>query len=164
MGELKMGLEIERKFLVEKGFVDGLSGGFRMKQGYIDTVGLSSVRARIKGDRGFLTIKGPRTEDGLSRPEYEYEIPLQDATQIVDSLCGDRVIEKTRYELRNGSHLWEIDIFQGKNSGLILAEVELTEIDEDVVIPGWVVAEVTGDVRFYNSRLSEHPWPFQEGN
>jgi adenylate cyclase len=163
MGVLNMGLEIERKFLVDKGFADGLSGGFRIKQGYIETVGLTSVRARIKGEEGFLTIKGALTEDGLSRSEYEYEIPLQDADQIVDSLCGDRVIEKTRYELRNGSHLWEIDIFHGKNEGLILAEVELTEVDEDVAIPGWIVEEVTGDLRFYNSRLAEHPWPLWEG-
>ena len=115
MGVLNMGWEIERKFLVEKGFADGLSGGFRMKQGYIGTVDLTTVRARTRGERGFLTIKGALTEDGLSRPEYEYEIPLQDANQIIDSLCGDRVVEKTRYELRIGGHLWEIDIFHEKN-------------------------------------------------
>lgn len=153
-----MAQEIERKFLINLDFASELVGGTRIRQGYIDTVGLTSVRARARGNRAYLTIKGPSTDDGLSRSEFEYEIPPADAEQIIDSLCGKRVIDKTRYEITFADKIWEIDIFHGLNSGLVLAEVELTAIDERVEIPDWILKEVTGDIRYYNSRLTESPW------
>lgn len=154
-----MGLEIERKFLVDPSIIKNLPEGSLVKQGYIKTADLTTVRARIRGSRGYITIKGASSENGLSRSEFEYEIPLSDARNIIDTLCGNRIIEKTRHIVRHGNHDWEVDVYHGSNKGLIIAEVELSETGEAVVIPNWVLKEVTGDIRYYNSRLSESPWP-----
>lgn len=153
-----MAEEIERKFLVDLDFAAELVGGARLKQGYLDTVGQATVRARIRGNNAYLTIKGPSSADGLSRSEFEYEIPPGDAEQIIQTLCGDRVIDKTRYEIEYAGKIWEVDVFHGNNSGLIIAEIELKTVDEEVKIPDWISREVTGDSRYYNSRLTESPW------
>lgn len=153
-----MAQEIERKFLADPEYAAELVGGTRIKQGYIDTVGLNTVRARIKGDRAYLTVKGQPTDDGLSRSEFEYEIPLDDAEQIIRELCGDRIIDKTRFEIRHADNVWELDVFHGDNTGLVIAEIELTAPDDRVEIPDWILKEVTGDIRYYNSRLTEFPW------
>ena len=154
-----MGVEIERKFLVKRERLPELTGGTPVKQGYLPTDGLVSVRPRVKGGAGFLTVKGPSTEDGLSRAEFEYPIPLEDAEAMLDGLCADRTVMKTRYEIVVGGRLWEIDVFGGANEGLIIAEVELDRADEDIDLPEWAGTEVTGDVRFFNQRLADRPWP-----
>lgn len=154
-----MGLEIERKFLVDPKFVKNLRSGFLIRQGYLETVGLVTVRARIKGNIGFLTLKGEPEGNGMIRSEFEYEIPISDARQIIDTLCGNRIIEKTRFELVMGTAHWEIDVFHGKNDGLVIAEIELEEPGISIEVPEWVVTEVTGDFRYHNSRLSQYPWP-----
>ncbi|MDF1567560.1 MAG: CYTH domain-containing protein [Spirochaetaceae bacterium] len=153
-----MATEIERKFLVDAQRLPSLPTGLQMKQGYIRTESFTSVRARIKGPQGFLTVKGPSSEDGLSRLEYEYPIPLDDAHSIIDNLCDGGIVEKTRYEIPFGGWNWEVDFFTGANSGLIIAEVELTASDSKIQIPDWAVQEVTGDIRYYNLRLAEFPW------
>ncbi len=151
-----MGVEIERKFLVEENLLPPLHNGVYIAQGYIQTVDHTAVRARVKGSKGFLTLKG-RTQ-GMSRLEYEYEIPLDDARAIIQELCAGKSIEKTRYEVQMGKHVWEIDIFSGENAGLIVAEVELTSETEEVVLPAWARQEVTDQARFYNINLIEHPY------
>jgi len=154
-----MATEIERKFLVDAHRLPPLPTGQMVKQGYIRTESSVSVRARIKGSHGYLTVKGPSSEDGLSRLEYDYPIPLDDAHSIIDNLCDGGIVEKTRYELPFGGWNWEVDFFTGANSGLIIAEVELTASDSKIHIPGWAIQEVTGDIRYYNLRLAESPWP-----
>jgi len=151
--------EIERKFLVNPDLLETLSGGTLLRQGYLETSEITTVRVRIKGDRGFLSVKGPPDESGMVRLEFEYEIPLTDAQTIIDTLCGDRVLEKVRHVLRIGEHDWEVDVFHGRNTGLILAEVELGGINESVQYPEWIECEVTGDERYYNRRLIDNPWP-----
>jgi len=157
-GDSLMPLEIERKFLVKPGFQESLANGTMVRQGYLETTGSSTVRVRIKGEKGFLTIKGPSDERGLVRSEFEYEIPSADAHSIIDTLCGSRVLEKVRYLLPVGRHVWEVDVFHGLNAGLVVAEVELKSADESFQLPEWADAEVTGDPRYYNSRLVENPW------
>ncbi len=154
-----MGVEIERKFLVDTGWLPELPDGHLMKQGYIRTGSFTSVRARIKGSSGYLTLKGKSSDDGLSRSEFEYEIPLTDAQDIIDELCNGGTVEKTRYELKIGKFLWELDIFSGANLGLVLAEVELPDLEASVQMPEWAIEEVTGDVRYYNLNLATSPWP-----
>lgn len=153
-----MATEIERKFLVDAHRLPSLPIGQMVKQGYIRTESFISVRARIKGLQGFLTVKGPSSEDGLSRLEYEYPIPLDDAHSIIDNFCDGGIVEKTRYEIPYGGWIWEVDFFTGANSGLIMAEVELTASDLIIQIPDWAIQEVTGDIRYYNLRLAESPW------
>jgi CYTH domain-containing protein len=154
-----MPLEIERKFLVNPGLIGHLPEGTLLRQGYLETTGNVTVRTRTAGSRGYLTIKGPSTDDGLSRMEFEYEIPAEEAAVIIESLCGPRVLEKVRHEIRHGNRLWEVDVFQGSNSGLVMAEVELERTGTAVEIPVWAVKEVTGDERYYNRRLVDHPRP-----
>lgn len=154
----QMQLEIERKFLVKPGHQEILLHGTLVRQGYLETTGSSTVRVRIKGDKGFLTIKGPSDLGGLVRSEFEYEIPLTDAHTMIDTLCGVRVLEKTRYLVPLGRHTWEVDVFHGLNSGLVMAEVEMSSVDEAVELPEWVDADVTGDPRYYNSSLVRNPW------
>jgi adenylate cyclase len=153
-----MAIEIERKFLVDAHRLPSLPPGHLVKQGYIRTESFISVRARIKGLQGFLTVKGPSSEDGLSRLEYEYPIPLDDAHSIIDNLCDGGIVEKTRYEIPYGGWIWEVDVFTGSNRGLIIAEVELTASDLKIQIPDWAIQEITGDIRYYNLRLAESPW------
>jgi len=113
---------------------------------------------RVANEEAFLTLKGPSTDGGLSRSEYEYKIPPADAHAMLDELCGDAVIEKKRYSLVHVSHTWEIDIFSGLNSGLVVAEVELRNIEEEPVIPEWIASEVSGQVEYYNSALAVKPF------
>lgn len=154
-----MGIEIERKYLVEPELLPELTGGKLVKQGYIATESFNSVRARIKGGQGYLTIKGPSSEDGLSRSEYEYEIPLADAHHIINEICDGGIVEKTRYELQVGFFLWEVDVFSGTNEGLVMAEVELPDVSAVPELPAWACRELTGDVRYYNMNLARHPRP-----
>lgn len=155
-----MGQEIERKFLVNAARLGELTDGEVMRQGYIDTMSLATVRARIAGNRGWLTLKGGNR--GGVRSEFEYEIPVEDARQIIDELCRGPVIAKTRYRREYRGYTWEIDVFEGDNAGLVVAEVELGAVTEDPPLPDWVTAEVTSDPRYYNSQLARHPfrqWP-----
>ena len=151
-----MSVEIERKFLVpDSGFLSGLQGE-RLTQGYIASTAHATVRVRIAGERAWLTLKG-RTE-GVSRREFEYEIPLAHAEACIAELVSDPVIDKVRYRVAHNSHLWEVDVFHGDNAGLVLAEIELTRDDECFECPPWLGAEVSGDPRYYNSNLAKRPY------
>ena len=155
-----MGQEIERKFLVHAARLGELTGGEVMRQGYVDTLSLATVRARIAGDRGWLTLKGGNR--GGVRSEFEYQIPVEDARQIIDELCRRPVIAKTRYRREYRGYTWEIDVFEEDNAGLIVAEVELGDVTEEPPLPDWIAEEVTSDPRYYNSQLARHPfrqWP-----
>ncbi len=152
-----MRFEIERKFLVTGDFKSQAYGRSRIRQGYISTAGKATVRVRIRDDKGYLTIKGRANEAGLSRYEFETEIPLQDAEDLM-KLCEPGVIEKTRYLVRSGRYVFEVDEFYGDNEGLVLAEVELSDEQESFEKPGFIGREVTGDRRYYNSRLRTCPY------
>ncbi len=155
-----MAVEVERKFLVDRAALPELSNGQKIVQGYIPTADKTTVRVRVKAEQAFLTLKG--ISNGVSRSEFEYEIPLKDAQQMLDEFCCDSKIEKIRYEISHGQHVWELDIFQGKNDGLIIAEIELSDEDEAFERPNWVAEQVTGDKRYYNSQLIASP--FSEWN
>lgn len=148
--------EIERKFLVrnEDWCVPGT--GIVYRQGYLCTVPERTVRVRLVRDQGFLTVKGVTV--GAARAEYEYEIPAGEATEMLDELCERPLIEKTRFRVEHHGMVWEIDRFAGDNAGLIIAEVELEEEDQVVVLPDWVGKEVTGDRRYYNANLITEPF------
>lgn len=151
-----MGLEIERKFLVSgEQWKDMVEKTMAIKQGYLSTAPERTVRVRTKDNQGFLTIKG-KTQH-LSRTEYEYEIPLKDALSLLQ-LCELHPIEKVRHEVRVGTKLWEVDVFEGVNSGLVLAEVELDSEEEAIEIPSWAGREVSQDLRYFNSYLSQNPF------
>lgn len=126
-------------------------------QGYICSDPDRTVRVRVRGDKGFLTIKGRSSEDGLSRYEWEKEIPVSEAFELM-ALCGSGVIDKTRYLVPFGKHTYEVDVFHGANEGLVLAEIELSDEQEAFEKPSWLGEEVTGEVRYYNSMLSLHPF------
>lgn len=151
-----MATEIERKFLVRGESWRGLAPGVEYCQGYIPTRDHRTVRARIAGTTGYLTLKGPM--QGISRSEFEYEIPVAEARQILDELCDRPLIEKVRYKIPVENHIWELDEFSGDNTGLILAEVELELEKEEFELPDWAGEEVTGDRRYYNSYLVQHPF------
>ena len=148
-----MPLEIERKFLVDaKKLVKlKLSGGERIAQGYLSTEPNKIVRVRIRKNRGFLTIKSANI--GIVRQEFEYEIPLADAEEIL-KLCAPNTLTKIRYKVDYAGHIWEVDIFDGRHKGLILAEVEINSLDEFVKIPDWVGEEVSHNPRYFNSNLA----------
>jgi adenylate cyclase len=150
-----MGVEIERKFLVTGTAWKALAAGVHTRQGYLSIARHRTVRVRIAGDRGFLTIKG-KTQ-GLSRAEFEYAIPVEDAAAMLD-LCDKPLIEKTRYRVPFGAHTWEVDEFHGANAGLVVAEVELGSADEEPALPPWVGREVSGDARYYNANLVKRPF------
>ena len=150
-----MAKEIERKFLVDTSKLPTLPKGHIMKQGYVPTQGIT-VRARISDDQAYLTLKGRAT--GLSRSEFEYPIPVEDAQQILDELCAHPLIEKTRYLIPYGEHIWELDIFEGDNEGLIVAEIELGSEDEQFELPIWTTEEVSYDTRYRNTNLIAHPF------
>lgn len=152
-----MGQEIERKFLVEGDFKSQAYAHSHIVQGYICSARGRTVRVRIRDDRGYLTIKGAATADGLSRYEWEKEIPLAEAQELM-KLCEPGVIDKTRYLVRSGRHVFEVDEFYGDNEGLLVAEVELSAPDESYEKPSFIGREVTGDVRFYNSHLMKFPF------
>ena len=151
-----MAKEIERKFLVDESLITELKDGFRISQGYISTKNKTVVRARIKNDSAFLTLKGE--SNGMTCSEFEYAIPIQDAKEIISELCRGATVDKTRYEIRHEAHLWEIDVFHGENNGLVIAEVELTSETEKIALPHWVTEEVTGQTKYYNVSLLEAPF------
>ena len=155
-----MGIEIERKFLViDDGWKHQAECVF-MRQGYICSDPGRIVRVRIEGERAMLTIKG-KTE-GISRGEWEYAIPLEDASQLLDVLCEKPLIEKNRYRIPFGGFVWEVDEFFGENAGLIVAEIELESESQSFVKPDWVGQEVSHDRRYANANLFKHPyqrWP-----
>lgn len=151
-----MAKEIERKFLIDMDFVNKLSGGNRISQGYVNTSDKTVVRARIRGSNAFLTLKGEVKRFTCS--EFEYPIPLADAEKIIDELCSGGTVDKTRYEVIHGSHTWEIDVFHGRNEGLVIAEVELQDESENIELPNWVSKEVTGDQKYFNVSLLNNPY------
>ena len=147
--------EIERKFLVVS---DGYKSSLRKyyKQGYLSVEPDKTVRVRVVGDKGFLTVKG--RNNGISRTEYEYEIPAADANDMLDNLVNTGVIEKWRYVCVIDGKKWEVDEFLGDNAGLVVAEIELQSEDEPFTKPAWAGDEVSGDERYYNSSLSQNPY------
>ena len=149
-----MAKEIERKFLVKEGSWRN-EKGTRYRQGYLSSVKERVVRVRTINDKGFLTIKGLTV--GASRLEFEYEIPRQDADLLLD-ICEKPLIEKTRFKVEEKGFVWEIDEFLGENQGLIVAEVELESENQDFPKPDWVLEEVTGDPRYFNSNLIKNPF------
>ena len=148
--------EIERKFLVSNDEWRSEAHGKRYRQGYLSTVKERTVRVRTAGEQGFLTIKG--TSVGATRPEYEYEIPVVEANEILDQLCERPIIEKTRYRVAHAGLVWEVDEFEGENRGLITAEVELRNEHQSVSLPQWIGEEVTGDPRYFNANLVATPF------
>lgn len=151
-------IEIERKFLVTSGaFKSDALRKNHIAQGYLNSTPERTVRVRIKGGAGYLTIKGKSNETGLSRFEWEKEIPLAEAKALL-LLCEKGIIEKIRYEVQVGKHLFEVDEFFGENEGLLLAEVELQSESEFFEKPNWLGNEVTQDQRYYNSYISKHPF------
>lgn len=152
-----MGTEIERKFLMRSdAWRDEVQDSVRLVQGYLARGDRSAIRVRIKGDAAHLNIK--HTLDGINRLEYEYEIPIEDAQEILDQVALKPLIDKTRYHVVRGDHLWEIDEFYGDNAGLIVAEIELGRADETFERPDWLGEEVSLDQRYYNSNLSKLPY------
>lgn len=151
-----MAQEIERKFLVMGTEWKAGATGLPFRQGYLSSARERIVRVRIEGERGRLTIKGPGV--GLVRPEFEYDVPLADAAQMLDTLCEQPLIEKTRYHVRVGRHVWDIDEFDGQNRGLVVAEVELASADELFDRPSWLGREVTHDPRYLNANLIHRPF------
>ena len=151
-----MAVEIERKYLVDLEKLGTLENGTRIKQGYLSTNKEAVVRVRVKNDKAYLTIKGSNI--GVTRLEFEYEIPLDEANEMLDKLCQKPVIDKTRYLINHENHIWELDIFYGENEGLVVVEVELSSEDETIILPSWVKEEVTTDSRYYNSNLMKHPF------
>ena len=152
-----MAVEIERKFLIKNDLWRELViSSADLKQAYIANQANATVRVRIADDKAFLTIKGPTV--GISRDEFEYAIPLEDAELMLELRSNGVVIEKTRYKVKYVNHIWDVDIFYGENEGLKVAEVELQSEEEGFHLPEWVGAEVTGDRRYANSRLAEEPY------
>lgn len=150
--------EIERKFRVKNTtFLQDIKSKSKIVQGYLSSNPDRTVRIRIKNDKGFITIKGRSNDSGTTRLEWEKEIDFQEAHQLMN-LCEDFIIEKTRYEVIFQNQLFEIDIFEGKNEGLIIAEIELESENQNLIFPDWLGQEVTGDIRFYNAYLSQKPY------
>ncbi|NOQ69166.1 MAG: CYTH domain-containing protein [Gammaproteobacteria bacterium] len=156
-----MGIEIERKFLLKNDNWKSLvAKTCAIKQGYLqsglETSQKSSVRIRISNEQAKINVKS--VDLIMVRQEYEYKIPLEDAEQMLSTLCGDVVIEKTRYYVPYASHIWEVDVFAGENTGLQMAEIELGSVDESFEIPDWIGEEVTNDERYYNIYLLKSPY------
>lgn len=151
--------ETERKFLVVGDFKSQSYNATRIQQGYIASNNGRTVRVRIRGDKGYLTIKGPSGLKGITRYEFDTEIPLDDARELME-ICEPGIIDKTRYLVKSpdGRHTWEIDEFYGDNEGLVLAEIELSHESEDFQKPDFIGREVTGDRRFYNSHMRSYPY------
>ena len=149
--------EIERKFLVKGDFKVEAFQATRITQGYLSSVPERTVRIRVKGDQGFITIKGKGNASGVSRYEWEKEIPAEEARELLQ-LCEPGVIDKTRYLVHRGPHIFEVDEFHGDNAGLVVAEIELKAEDENFIRPDWLGEEVTGNPRYYNAMLSRNPF------
>jgi len=152
-----MGKEVERKFLVKGAFAHLAKKKTRIVQGYLCSVPERTVRVRIKGDEGYLTIKGIGNESGASRYEWEKEIAVKEAEDLL-KICEPGVIDKIRYQVKAGKHTFEVDEFHGDNEGLTVAEVELEDEKDVFEKPDWLGEEVTGDVRYYNSMLMKTPY------
>lgn len=152
-----MPLEIERKFLVTGEYKSLAYAHSCIRQGYICSGGGRTVRVRIRGDKGYLTIKGPSNRAGMSRYEFETEIPVEDAQELM-GLCEPGVVDKTRYLVKSGRHVFEVDEFYGDNEGLVMAEVELSDENEPFEKPDFIGKEVTGDRRYYNAHLRNYPY------
>ncbi|WP_282122638.1 CYTH domain-containing protein [Algibacter mikhailovii] len=151
-------IEIERKFLVNSNvFKEKAFKKTRITQGFLNTHKDRTVRVRIKGDLGFITVKGRSSKDGLSRFEWEKEISVKEA-EVLLLLCEPTIIDKIRFEVKVGQHIFEVDEFLGDNHGLLVAEVELKTEKETFDKPNWLGEEVTGDIKYYNSLLSKHPY------
>lgn len=150
-----MAVEIERKFLLRDESWRGLGSGTEYLQGYLSCVPERTVRVRIMGPVAALTVKG--RAQAMTRPEFEYEIPVSDARELL-ALCLPPLVEKTRYCIYHGDDLWEVDEFHGLNAGLIVAECELSTPSQSLVLPAWIGEEVTGDPRYYNANLVAHPY------
>lgn len=153
-----MALEIERKFLVADDCYKSMAfHSDRIAQGYLCREGGNSARVRVRSDKGYITIKGPSMDGGISRFEWEKEIPASDAWDLL-KLCHGGIIDKTRYLVKCGKHTFEVDEFYGDNEGLVMAEVELESPDEEFERPPFLGKEVTGDRRYYNSSLTRFPF------
>ena len=151
-----MAQEIERKFLVVGDAWRGLAPGTLFRQGYLSTVKERTVRVRVAGGKGWLTVKGISV--GATRREYEYAIPPDDANEMLDALCRRPLIEKTRYCIPMEGFVWEVDEFAGVNAGLVIAEIELAEEGQSFPLPSWVGREVTDDPRYFNANLIARPY------
>ncbi len=152
-----MAREIEKKFLVDGDFKSAAFKAARITQGYLSSVPERTVRVRVKGDKGFITVKGIGNESGASRFEWEKEIPVEDVKALLQ-ICEPGVIDKTRYLVKAGEHTFEVDEFYGDNEGLTVAEVELSDENEAFDKPSWLGEEVTGDAKYYNSMLMKNPY------
>ena len=151
-----MAIEIERKFLLASEDWKAISdGGTTIKQGYLNSNPERTTRVRVKGKQGFLTVKGK--SEGTKRLEFEYEIPLEDAVEMLD-LCEKPIIEKIRYEVALNGNVWEIDAFDGENKGLVVAEVELEDENQKVILPDWIGEEVSHERKYFNSALIKNPF------
>ena len=152
-----MALEIERKYLViNEKWKDHVISEAVIKQGYLATTSKAGIRVRVDGEQANLNVKGKTV--GISRLEYEYPIPLEEARELLDNLVSGAVIDKVRYKVRCGDHVWDLDLFMGANQGLVMAEVELSREDEPFEMPEWAGEEVSGDTRYYNASLVSHPF------
>jgi adenylate cyclase len=150
--------EIEKKFLViNENFKTEAFKQTRITQGYLSSVPERTVRIRVKGEKGFITIKGIGSDSGASRYEWEKEIPVNEVMELM-KIAEPGVIDKTRYQVKKGNHTYEVDEFYGENQGLIVAEIELQNENESFEKPEWLGEEVTGDVKYYNSMLMKHPF------
>ena len=151
-------IEIERKFLGKSdAYKEEATSIKRIVQGFLNTHPNRTVRVRLKGNNGFLTIKGISNEAGTSRFEWEQEIEVSEAEALL-KICEETIIEKTRYEIPVGAHMFEVDEFQGENEGLVIAEIELENENDPFERPIWLGEEVTGQLKYYNSLLSKHPY------
>ncbi|MGB4205237.1 MAG: CYTH domain-containing protein [Bacteroidales bacterium] len=152
-----MAREIERKFLVSGNFKPFSHEQIRITQGYISSNPERTVRVRIKGDKGYITIKGMISTSGTSRYEWEKEIPVDEAEELL-KICEPGIIDKTRFLVNVGRHTYEVDEFYGENKGLVIAEIEFSSEDEDFEKPSWLGEEVTGNLKYYNSMLIKKPF------
>lgn len=157
-----MALEIERKFLVKKALVPVSSHQIKMIQGYIPSEVGTAVRIRTENEVAKLTIKAKKTD--VVRYEYEYDIPVQDALEMLDKLCEKPLVEKTRHLIPIGKHTWEVDYFEAENNGLIVAEIELESEDEAIDLPAWILREVTDKKEYRNNYLGKHPYKTWESD
>ena len=152
-----MALEIEHKFLLKNNdWKKNITKSSRYKQGYLISDNKKSIRIRTSNDKAWLNIKSATI--GTHRHEYEYEIPFSEGEEILNTLCEKPLIEKTRHLVPYNQHTWEIDVFTGDNEGLVVAEIELTYVDEPFSKPAWIDKEVSDDLRYYNNQLCKHPY------
>jgi adenylate cyclase len=154
---MSMGIEIERKFLVHPANWQQISTrSDYMKQGYLAADSTTTVRVRVTDEHAWITIKG--MTDQISRKEYEYAIPLKDGIEMLDGMCSQGIIEKTRFYIQYASHTWEVDVFAGDNLGLVVGEIELSSEDEYFELPSWIDKEVSDDPRYFNVNLMKKPY------